>query len=53
MKDIVLFQNDKLIISFAWYDLWVGLFVDTTKQKLYFCPLQTLLFTVTYGQKEN
>jgi len=49
MKDITLFQNNKLKISFAWYDLWIGLFVDTNKKKLYFCPLPMLLFTINYG----
>jgi len=48
MKDILIFQNEKLKISFAWYDLWVGLFVDADKKKLYFCPIPTLLFTIKY-----
>ena len=31
----------KLIIrlSFRWYDLWMGLYYDTTHGILYFCPL--------------
>lgn len=51
MKEIIFFQNPHLKVSFAWYDLWIGLFVDTNKKKLYFCPIPTLLFTLTYGQK--
>jgi hypothetical protein len=49
MKDKIFFQSARLKISFAWYDLWIGVFIDTTKQKLYFCPLPTLLFTINYG----
>ncbi len=48
MKDIELFKSSKLRISFAWYDLWVGVFIDSRKKKLYICPLPTLLFTVSY-----
>jgi len=48
MKDKVLYQNTRLKISFAWYDLWIGLFVDSAKRKLYFCPFPTLLFTINY-----
>lgn len=24
---------------FAWYDLWVGVFVDSKKRIVYICPL--------------
>lgn len=24
---------------FRWYDLWVGVFIDTTNRIVYFCPL--------------
>lgn len=36
----------KLEISFkfAWYDIWVGLFIDRKKNIWYFCPLPTILF---------
>ena len=27
---------------FAWYDLWVGLFVDLKKKRVYFFPVPTL-----------
>lgn len=27
---------------FAWYDLWVGLFVDTHKKRLYILPVPCL-----------
>lgn len=27
---------------FRWYDLWVGVFIDTAKRAVYICPLPTL-----------
>jgi hypothetical protein len=46
MKERIIFQNSRFKISFAWYDLWIGLFVDTNKKRIYFCPIPTLLFTI-------
>jgi len=46
MKEFIIFQNQKFKFSFAWYDLWIGAFVDTAKKKLYICPIPTLLFTI-------
>lgn len=51
MKEIIFYQNPYFKFSFAWYDLWVGLFIDTNKKKLYFCPIPTILFTVTFQLK--
>jgi hypothetical protein len=48
MKDKLLFKFKRLRISFAWYDLWIGFFIDTQKRKIYFCPLPALLFTFSY-----
>jgi hypothetical protein len=33
-------------VKFAWYDLWVGLFIDRKNWRLYICPLPALLITV-------
>lgn len=30
-------------VKFAWYDLWVGVFVDRKTRTLYVCPLPCLL----------
>ena len=46
MKDKIIWQNEKVKISFAWYDLWIGAFVDTNKKRLYICPLPTMLITI-------
>jgi hypothetical protein len=27
---------------FAWYDLWVGVFIDTAKQRIFVLPLPCL-----------
>lgn len=32
-------------VRFAWYDLWVGAYVDHKNAALYVCPLPTLLLT--------
>ena len=46
MKEVIFYQNNKFKFSFAWYDLWMGFFMDTNKKRLYICPLPTLLFTI-------
>jgi hypothetical protein len=34
---------------FRWYDLWVGVFVDTTKKRIYVFPVPMLGFVFSYG----
>lgn len=48
MKEKIFFQNNRLKFSFAWYDLWIGFFIDSSKKKLYICPLPTLLITINF-----
>jgi len=38
-------------LSWAWYDLWVGFFIDKEKNILYFCPLPTILFSLCLRRK--
>ncbi len=48
MKDYIIFEFKNVKISFAWYDLWIGIFVNTDKRRLYICPIPTLLITINY-----
>lgn len=36
----------KATLSFAWYDLWVGVYVDQAKRRLYICPIPCVLLTI-------
>lgn len=29
----------KVSVFFAWYDMWIGLFVDRQKRIIYICPI--------------
>lgn len=43
----------KIEMSFAWYDLWIGAFIDIEKKKLYICMLPTFLITITFTKTEE
>lgn len=34
----------KLSVFFAWYDAWIGVFVDTKKRAVYVCPIPCVVF---------
>lgn len=34
---------------FAWYDLWIGVFVDKKKRRAYVLPLPCIGFVVQWG----
>jgi hypothetical protein len=36
----------RISLSFKWYDLWIGLYIDRKNHKLYICPLPTVLITI-------
>lgn len=36
-------------VRFAWYDLWVGAYVDRKNRVLYVCPLPCLLIEIRAG----
>lgn len=38
---------------FAWYDLWIGVFYDRIKRKIYVLPLPCLGFVITLKSKER
>lgn len=37
-------------LRFAWYDLWVGAYIDRARRTLYLCPFPMLLLVVRYGR---
>jgi hypothetical protein len=37
--------NFTVRVFFAWYDLWIGAFIDTYHNIIYVCPLPTLVFS--------
>lgn len=38
----------KINFIFAWYDLWVGVFIDQAKRKVYILPVPMLGIVITY-----
>lgn len=36
---------------FAWFDLWVGVFVDVGKQRIYIFPIPCIGVVVSWGKK--
>ncbi len=51
MKDISILKIGRFRLSFAWYDFWVGAFIDKTKHKIYLCPFPTVLITINLSPK--
>lgn len=33
-------------VFFAWYDLWIGAYVDRERRAIYFCPFPCLVVKV-------
>lgn len=38
---------------FAWYDMWIGVFVDTKKKRVYILPIPTLGIVIQYGNENT
>ncbi len=38
---------NNLRLSFAWYDIWIGIYIDTKNKKVYICPLPMILVTIS------
>jgi hypothetical protein len=38
-----------LSVFFAWYDFWIGVFVDLKKHCVYVCPLPCIVFRFDWG----
>jgi len=35
-------------IKFAWYDMWIGVFIDTKKKIVYICPIPCVLIQLRF-----
>ena len=35
-------------IEFKWFDLWVGVFIDTKNKKIYICFIPTIIISFNY-----
>lgn len=33
-----------ITVLFAWYDLWIGVYIDRARRAVYVCPLPCLVF---------
>lgn len=33
-------------VRFVWYDVWIGLYIDTDNQSIYICPLPCVCLKV-------
>lgn len=42
----------KIRLLFAWYDLWIGIFIDRQKDMLYILPVPMLGIVITLNKKE-
>ena len=38
-------------VFFAWFDMWIGAYVDTNKKVVYICPLPMLVIAIQYGKE--
>jgi hypothetical protein len=38
---------------FAWYDVWIGLFYDREKRRLFILPVPCLGIVVEFGRRQN
>lgn len=38
----------KFKLLFAWYDLWIGIFIDKSKRKIYIFPIPCLGIVIQY-----
>lgn len=37
---------------FRWYDLWIGMYIDTKNKAVYVCPIPMFGIKVTWGSTE-
>lgn len=42
--------SNRIELIIAWYDLWVGFFIDTKKRKVYFFPIPIFGLIFNYSK---
>ena len=48
MKDYKILEIGNIRVSFAWYDIWIGVYVDKDRRRVYICPIPTILVRIEY-----
>ena len=48
MKDPIIYRIKNIKLSFAWYDLWIGAYIDSHNKRIYICLIPTILLTIKY-----
>jgi len=43
----------KVYPIFAWYDIWVGFFIDTKKKRVYFFPIPCFGLVFDWGTEDE
>jgi hypothetical protein len=46
MKGYKIFEMGRFNLSFAWYDFWVGAYIDRSNKKIYICLVPMILITI-------
>lgn len=41
-------KDMRVKLIFAWYDLWIGVFIDKSKRKIYIFPIPMFGIVITY-----
>lgn len=44
-------QRFRVSFALLWYDLWVGLYIDRARRRLYFCLLPCCVIRVDFSSK--
>lgn len=50
---ITLLELGSFKLLLAWYDMWIGVFVDTKQKVVYICPLPMVVIRVELWQRER
>jgi hypothetical protein len=39
-------------IKFIWYDLWMGIYIDTKTKQIYICPLPCIVIKINLNSRQ-